>query len=234
MLEDILHLLAWRGFAKDIAPAVASCKATWTDERIWFPFLIQQTYGEKQKTRLQILAEHTTLLNGGIKQHIILKKNGPMIYRSEERWLSRLQELWEMAEKENHSNILNVMLNIPDADGKTIFSVACENNCPKIVSYFLKKGVDYNQKTDLGATPSYYAYTSKFGKDAWRRLPFEADYDYPKAKSSWRDDVWYNFHDLQIDGHAIEIIANTHVPPKPKKLKSKLYKQQFGANGKKR
>jgi hypothetical protein len=236
MLQEVLHLVAWRGFVKDIVPAVACCKATWTDERIWFPFFIQQTYGPKQKTRLQILAEHTTHLSPGDKQHIVLKKDAPMIYRPEERWLTRIHELDNMAKKAGHSTILETMLYIPDTDGKNVFSVACKNNCPKIVSYYLNKGVDCNQRNCVGATPSYYAWNSRFGRQAWNMLPWSAEYEYPKPMppiylmQQWQgnNDMWHNVHhDYVINGIGIELINNS-VPPKPKKLKSKLYKQQFG------
>lgn len=253
MLEEVLYLLAYNGFAKDIGPAVASCKDTWTNERIWFPFLIQQTYGPMQKTRLQILAEHTTHLVDGVKQHIVLKKSGLMLYKPEERWLARIKELEGMAKKAGHTELIKTMLGIPDAGGTRIISVACENNCPKIVVELLKRGIWYNNEDDSGATPCYYAYNSKFGRNAWRalineELTYSVRYEYPKPKPkepAWRHDliniinnpnpIWHHVHhDLLIDGQAIELIANTHVPPKPKKLKSKLYKQQFGATGKKR
>uniref|UniRef100_A0A6C0AND0 Uncharacterized protein n=1 Tax=viral metagenome TaxID=1070528 RepID=A0A6C0AND0_9ZZZZ len=251
MLEDILYLLAYNGFAKDIGPAVVSCKATFTDERIWFPFLIQQTYGKKQKTRLQILAEHTTLLPGGEKHHIVLKNDGLKLYRPEERWLARIDELEGMAKKAGHPELIKTMLSIPDTAGRGLISIACENNCPKMVRELLKRGIWYNNEDDSGATPCYYAYNSKFGRDAWRvliteNLTYSVKYEYPKPKPKpterlWGDGYviniinnpnyidWYNsHHDLLINGQAIELIANTPIPPKPKKLKSKLYKQQFG------
>jgi hypothetical protein len=239
MLEDILYLLAYNGFAKDIGPAIASCKATWTDERIWFPNLIQQTYGKKQKTRLQIMAEHTTLLLGDQKQHIVLKKDGFKVYRPEERWLARLNELEGMAKKAGHSELIKVMLSIPDTAGRGLISIACENNCPKMVKELIKRGAPYNHLDKSGATPCYYAFNSTLGREAWRALPYTAEYEYPKPKPkepSWRDDIWhyYQNHDLIIDGHAIEVIVNSEPKPKPKKLKSKLYKQQFGHTGKKR
>jgi hypothetical protein len=119
-------------------------------------------------------------------------------------------------------------------------------NCPKILRELIKRGACYNQKDSSGATPSYYAFNSKLGKEAWRVLPYTAEYEYPtpvKEEPAWEIiniinnpiPVWHHVnHDLLIDGQAIELIANTHVPPKPKKLKSKLYKQQFGPRGKKR
>jgi len=243
MLEDILYLLAYNGFAKDIGPAVASCKAAWNDERIWFPFLIQQTYGKKQKTRLQIMAEHATLLLGDQKQHIVLKNDTLKVYRPEERWLARLNELEDMAKKAGHPELIKTMLSIPDTAGRGLISIACENNCPKIVSELIKRGAPYNNLDKSGATPCYYAFNSKLGREASRALPYTAEYEYPKPKPKerlWPDNyvihiinnpnpVWYHaHHDLLIDGHAIEVIANSEPKPKPKKLKSKLYKQQFG------
>jgi hypothetical protein len=242
MLEEILYLLAYNGFAKDIGPAVATCKATWTDERIWFPYLIQQTYGLKNKTRLQILAEHTTLLMGE-KLHIVLKKDGPMVYRPEERWLARLAELEAMAKSAEYPELIKTMLSIPDSTGRSLISIACENNCPKVVNELIKRGACYNQKDDRGASPCYYAYNSRLGREAFRTLPFQAEYAYPMPKGpSWLDNaVFINnvhaanlHHDLEINGQAIELIYNSAPPPKPKRLKSKLYKQQFGATGKKR
>ena len=139
MLEDILYLVAFNGFAKDIGPAVATCKAIRTDERIWFPHLIQQTYGEKQKTRLQIIAEHLTSLKNGDKQHVLMKKNKLIVYRSEERFLERLAELDLMAKKAKQTKLLDTMLGIPDSSGTRIISVACQNNCPKIVRELIKR-----------------------------------------------------------------------------------------------
>ena len=249
MLEDILYLVAFNGFAKDIGPAVATCKAIMTDERIWFPHLIQQTYGPKNKTRLQIMVEHMTSLKNGDKQHVVMKKNKLIVYMSEDRFLERLTELDLMAKEAKQSKLLHTMLGIPDSSGTRIISVACQNNCPKIVRELIKRGVWFNQKDDSGATPCYYGFNSKFGRDAWKALPYCAEYEYPKPKPSWRDNLdineiiniinnqnvppipehaWNIHHDLLIDGQGIELIANTQVPLKPKKLKSKLYKQQFG------
>jgi hypothetical protein len=240
MLEEVLHLVAHNGFAKDIGPAVATCKAIMTDERIWFPHLIQQTYGPKQKTRLQILAEHMTQLKEGHNIHLIPKKKGPMIYRPEERWLARLDELDAMGKLAGHPEILKTMLSTPDSVGMRVMSVACENNCPKIVTELIKRGVPFNRIDDTGASPCYYAFNSKFGRAAFSALPWHAKYSYPKPKEpSWQLDNLVQLvniqpnpvfqHDLIINGQAIEVIYNSAPPPKPKRLKSKLYKQQFGA-----
>jgi hypothetical protein len=228
MLQEVLHLVAHNGFAKDIGPAVATCKAILTDERIWFPHLIQQTYGLKNKTRLQILAEHMTQLKEGYKLHMIPRKKGPMIYRPEERWLARLDELDAMGKLAGHPEILKAMLTTPDSVGMRVMSIACENNCPKIVTELIKRGVPYNRVDDSGATPCYYAFNSKFGRDSHSALPWDAPYSYPKPKEpkepTWLDNVHIY---IAMNGQNIEDISNS--PPKPKRLKSKLYKQQFGA-----
>jgi hypothetical protein len=64
-----------------------------------------------------------------------------MIYRPEERWLARIKELEGMAKKAGHTELIKTMLGIPDAGGTRIISVACENNCPKIVVELLKRGM---------------------------------------------------------------------------------------------
>jgi hypothetical protein len=240
MLQEVLHLVAWRGFAKDISPAVATCKAILTDERIWFPHLIQQTYGPKQKTRLQILAEHMTHLKEGYIIHLIPRKIGPMIYRPEERWLARLNEFDLMAKKAGHPEILSNMLSTPDSVGMRVISVACENNCPKIVTELIKRGVPYNRVDDSGATPCYYAFNSKFGRDSHSALPWDAPYSYPKPKEptwpivhiDWANFMWDDVLPIAEYVWPVEDLSNS--PPKPKKLKSKLYKQQFGPSGKRR
>jgi hypothetical protein len=234
MLEDILYLVAYNGYSKDIGPAALCSKATLTDERIWFPHLIQQTYGPKNKTRLQILTEHTTLLLGDVKQHIILTKDKPLIYRSEKRWIQRLNQLQEMAKKAMHSDILQTMLSIPDATGRAVISVASENNCPTIISYLLKRGIAYNETDDSGATPSYYAFTSRFGRQAFYSLPLNAEYGYPRPIERVIDwEVVFNQPaipqpDIVFGEWNIELMVNSQPQPKKKKMKSKLYKQQFG------
>lgn len=235
MLEDILHLVAYAGYAKDIGPAALCCKATLTDERIWCPFLIQQTYGPKNKTRFQIILEHTTLLLGGEKQHIILTKDKPLIYRPEERWIQRVTQLEDMANKAEYPDILQTMLSVPDASGRGLLSIACENNCPNIVLYLLERGAPYNQKDDSGATPRYYASNSTLGREAYNSLPLKAEYEYPKPKPKQRaydyfavDNqpiIYHNINPIVID----EYMFNSQPEEKKKKkMKSKLYKQQFG------
>jgi hypothetical protein len=142
-----------------------------------------------------------------------------------------------MAKKAGHPEILSNMLTTPDSVGMRVMSVACENNCPKIVTELIKRGVPYNRVDDSGATPCYYAFNSKFGRDSHSALPWDAPYSYPKPKEpSWLDNIRIA---LQAQAHAqlnpvwyIDDLSN--LPPKPKRLKNKLYKQQFGPNSKRR
>jgi hypothetical protein len=201
-LEDILYLLFWNGYTEDCRQAVYASKETMTDERIWFPFLIQTTYGPNKKTLLQIMAEHSTpvkVLNiikkdgvivykkpveSATKRKLVLKKGGVMVYKDESQLLSRICQFEQMAADTNHMNLFENVLGTPDTDGTTILIEASKNNCYKIVSYLLKRGADYNQQDDSGATPQYYAYNSTFGKQAWSCIMqlsmFKAEYKSPK------------------------------------------------------
>jgi len=236
-LQDVLHLVAYNGFAKDIGPAALCCKETLEDERIWFPHLIQQVYGPKAKTRPQILAEHMLHLNGQ-KVKIKRDKNNLYLYRDESRWLQRMADLENLAQKAEHADLFKNILGIPDLDGISTFIVACKNDCPGIVSYYLNRGVDYNQKDDRGATPAYYALYSEYGRQAYYILPPSSICDRPRPKP--RELMWELMginnpvEDIQIwvHDHQLNVINNIPMnqsePVKPKKIKSKLYKQQFG------
>lgn len=245
-LQDILYLVAYNGFAKDIGPAALCCKETLEDERIWFPYLIQQTYGPKAKTRSQILAEHMLHLNGE-KMKIKMKKGYIYIWRDETRWLERMADLEKMAQKADHTEIFENILGIPDTDGIGTFVTACKNDCPGIASYYLKRGVDYNQKTDCGATPAYYALHSEYGARVFNILPRWHRYCAPEPKPGG---VWPHVNFQMMDHADIHMLINNNFnqiiihpanfnwvhnivpnesePVKPKKIKSKLYKQQFG------
>jgi len=232
-LQDVLHLVAYNGFAKDIGPAALCCKETLEDERIWFPHLIQQTYGPKAKTRPQILAEHMLHLNGQ-KIKIKREKNSVYLYRDESRWLQRMVDLENLAQKAQHTDIFESILGTPDLDGNSTFITACKNNCPGIVSYYLNRGVDYNQKNDRGATPAYYALHSEYGPQAYYILPQSSICNAPQPKPRVAPEWIDNLEILHVDdipmwfNNLNYIPMNKSEPVKPKKIKSKLYKQQFG------
>lgn len=237
-LQDVLHLVAYNGFAKDIGPAALCCKETLEDERIWFPHLIQQTYGPKSKTRPQILAEHMLHLNGQ-KIKIKREKNSFYLYRDESRWLERMTYLEILSRKAEHTGIFESILGTPDLDGNSTFITACKNDCPGIVSYYLNRDVDYNQKNDRGATPAYYALYSEYGSKAYCMLPQSSICNAPQPKPRVAPEWINNFEYMQMNmipvediqmwfnNHQINVI-NQSEPVKPKKIKSKLYKQQFG------
>lgn len=250
--EDVLHLVMWNGYTEDCRQAVYVSKEVYTDERVWFPFLIQQTYGEKKKTLLQVIAEHCTHVEAPSKLKLVPKKGGMTVYKPETRWVIRMEQLQQMAKDSHHMKAFERALQKPDTDGHTILVTACKNNCPMIVSDLLKRGFDYNQEDNLGATPQYHAFRSKFGRKAWSSLlsesKFQSKYSHPKPSDpvanvnqylaqvlrpqmAWNNLIIMNrFHFLDDD----EIIGDDEVidepvlePPK-KKLKRSLYKQQFG------
>lgn len=234
MLQEVLHILAQNGFVRDIGPAIASCKATWTDERIWFPKLIRETYGPKSKTRLQIIAEHMTHLKENEKYKIVPKKDGISVYWSEEKWIQRINELNALSKLAGFPKIIQEVLKITDKDGGSVLTTACSQNCPKIVRFCIKNLLDYNQPTCYGATPLYFAWNSKFGKEAFHSLPIEAIYEYPRIikKFEHEIDYWGPFIHIQAVPNIQAVPFVYHFDEsqqqKPKKIKSKLYKQQFG------
>jgi hypothetical protein len=225
-LEDILYLLFWNGYTEDCRQAVYASKETMTDERIWFPFLIQTTYGPKNKTLLQIMAEHSTPVearkiikrNGVIvweepveratKRKLGLKKVGVMVYKDESQLLTRISQFEQMAADTNHMKLFENVIGTPDTDGTTILIEASKNNCYEVVSYLLKRGVDYNQHDDSGATPQYYAYNSKFGRQAWSRMlhlsNFKSEYKGPKLSSKFKCEYNYSPEILNMLQIAVE------------------------------
>ena len=237
-LEDVLHLVMWNGYTEDARQAVYVSKETYTDERIWFPFLIQNGYGPNKKTLPQIIAEHCTHVESPQTRKLVPKKDGMLIYKPEEQWIRRMAEIQQMAVNSYHTRIFEATLRIPDTDGNTALIAACKTNCPKIVSYLLKKGHDYNQEDNLGATPSYYAYNSRLGQRAWSSLlsnsKFESKYKQPRqifvppvvpiAPMVPMAPI-YQFNYQILNHYAV----NDEEPEPPKKkLKRSEYKKQFG------
>jgi len=224
--EDVLHLVIWNGYVEDSRQAVYVSKETYTDERIWFPFLIQHCHGPKKKTLPQIMAEHCTHVEPPNLRKLVAKKAGMAVYKPDSQWLRRMAEIQQMAIDSHHTRTLDKALRITDADGSSALIAACKTNSPKIVSYLLKKGHDYNQEDNLGGTPSYYAYSSKFGQRAWSSLihnsEFKCKYKQPRyvapivpvAPVAPIVPVWY-------------VEEEVPEPPK-KKMKRSEYKKQFG------
>ena len=232
--EDILYLVIWNGYTEDCRQAVYVSKKTITDERIWFPFLINHGHGPKKKTLPQVIAEHCTHVESPQTRKLFLKKDCMLIYKPEQQWLRRMAEIKQMAIDSHHTMIFDKILRIPDADGSTALIAGCKNNCPKIVSYLLKKGQDYNQEDNLGATPQYYAYNSKLGESAWSSLLHNS-----KFNSKYKTPRRIYVAPVAPIGQIIHM-ANNYImafrnainddepePPK-KKLKRSEYMKQFG------
>jgi hypothetical protein len=234
--EDVLHLVMWNGYTEDARQAVYVSKEVYTDERVWFPFLIQQTYGQKKKTLPQIIAEHCTHVEAPNKLRLVPKKGGMTVYKPEERWVTRMEQLQQMAVDSHQMKTFERALRKADTDGNTTLVAACKNNCPKIVSYLLKRGVDYDQEDNVGATPQYYAYKSKFGRNAWSSLisetKFKAKYSYPKSVidvNQYIQQMMNNQNNLyMLLSDDAGIIVDPEPEPPKKKLKSSEYKKQFG------
>ena len=173
--QDVLHLVMWNGYSEDTWQAVATCKETWEDERIWFPKLVGVRYGSKKKTRGQIIADHCMEIDKGVRR-IIAKKSGKKvkltIYRNDAFWIKRMEELSAHACKTWHEGLFKESLEARDSDGKTSFTAACENNTLGIVNYLIEKGVDIHQKTNMGETGGELAYNTgkKDKKSVWHRL----------------------------------------------------------------
>lgn len=226
--EDVLHLVISNGYVEDSRQAVYVSKGIYTDDRVWFPFLIQHGHGPKKKTLPQIIAEHCTHVRSSQPLKIVPNKAGLIIYKPEKQWLRRMAELHQMAVDSYHRRIFDDVLRKPDTDGISALIVACNNNCPKIVSYLLKRGIDYNQGDNHGGTPQYYAYKSRFGRNAWSRLLHESNF---KSIYEWpRLDV-QPIQIYQLQDNLVHLILNEYPEPLPqpkKKLKRSEYKKQFG------
>jgi hypothetical protein len=137
-LQDVLHLVAWNGYSQDIAPAVPLTRETWTDERLVFPFGIQQTYGGG-KTRIQILIEHGAF--------------------------DRVKELVKMALNTHHLPILKKLINSKDKKGETALTAAIKSRNVPIVKLLVKCGADINQVNKKGRSALNLAITCKEAKE---------------------------------------------------------------------
>ena len=235
--EDVLHLVMWNGYTEDTHQAVYVSKEIYTDERIWFPFLIQYGHGPKKKMLPQVIAEHCTHVESSQKRKLVPTKGGMLIYKSDDNWITRMAELQQMANDSHHTKIFEATLGKTDADGSSALIAACKTNSPKIVAYLLKRGQDYNQEDTLGATPQYYAYNSKLGQRAWSSLldnskfksvykqPRPA-YDAPIAPIAPMANMYLNIPAIMNFPH-FGIEDEVPEPPK-KRLKRSEYKKQFG------
>jgi len=237
-LQDVLHLVAWNGYSKDIDAGISSTRETWTDDRLVFPFGIQHKYANG-KTRLQILFE-----------------------KDETKAFNRLEQLIQMANHTNHMPILNKVLNSTDNDGHSPLTAAINQKSTRLVKILLNHGVNVNQTNKKGRSPlnlaeelhSIYRRDNDTSyehcmnlKDIVGILKENGAIDIPEERkygsfTSLRHFIHnYRIHNYRIHNYRWNLYVNddTHtsldlytgpraVPPKPKRLKKSLYMRQFG------
>jgi len=139
-LEDILHLVAWNGYTRDIRQAATISKATLTDERIWFPHLIHETYTSKNKGRLQIILEN--------KNQFIEDDIKPM---------KRIEQLQSMAKDAGHMKRFLTQIDCRDNEGESPLTAAINKHCISAVKFLVENGADVNQLNNKGRSPLHLA-----------------------------------------------------------------------------
>jgi hypothetical protein len=145
--EDILHLLAYNGYAEDIRQAVAVNRLTWTDDRIWYPYLIAERFGSMKRGRLHIIAEHKRT------------------WSNEENLMARFNELEKMASSSHHMKLFLAQIDVRDIYGKSALTAAIENRCPKAVEFLVTRGADINQIQKNGRSALNLAKSMKLEYD---------------------------------------------------------------------
>lgn len=161
--QDTLHLVMWNGYAADCGAAIATCKETWTDDRVWYPFGINIRYGPNQKTRLQAISDHCIPLDNGKKTVIRdeRKEGEPkrklVVYKTHEYFVKRVEELREHAKATGHQKAFQRALDAGDAEGKTLLiHAAIKNNIP-LADFLIENGVDVNLLTNRGGSAHHFA-----------------------------------------------------------------------------
>jgi hypothetical protein len=165
----------WNGFAADCGAAIATCKETWNDDRVWFPFGINIRYGPQQKTRLQIISDHCIPLDNG-KKTVIRdeRKEGDLkpklvMYKTHAYFLRRVEELREHAKATGHQKAFQKALDVGDAEGKTLLiHAAIKNNIP-LTDFLIENGVDVNLLTNRGGSAQHFA-RKHSDKTLWHKL----------------------------------------------------------------
>ena len=153
----------WNGFAADCGAAISTCKETWTDDRVWFPFGINIRYGPNQKARLQAISDHCIPLDNG-KKTVIRdeRKEGDLkpklvMYKTHAYFLRRVEELREHAKATGHQKAFQKALDVGDAEGKTLLiHAAIKNNIP-LTDFLIENGVDVNLLTNRGGSAHHFA-----------------------------------------------------------------------------
>jgi ankyrin repeat protein len=131
-LQEILYLVAYNGYAEDIRQSVAVSMETWTDERIWQPFLMNLRFGPKKKGRIQIIAERTGS------------------YNYDKTFMSKFEEHKKIAEISHHMKRFREQINMRDTDGETALTVAIKRRRPDMLKFLVDNGADVNQTNNKG------------------------------------------------------------------------------------
>jgi hypothetical protein len=160
---DVLHLVMWNGYAADCGAAIATCKDTWTDDRVWYPFGINIRYGPQQKTRLQAISDHCIPLDNGKKTVIRdeRKEGEPkrklVMYKTHEYFVKRVEELRAHAKATGHQKAFQKALDVGDAEGKTLLIHAAIKNNIRLTDFLIENGVDVNLLTNRGGSAQHFA-----------------------------------------------------------------------------
>lgn len=240
---DVLHLVMWNGFAADCAPAMATCRDTWTDDRVWYPFGINIRYGPQQKTRLQIISDHCIPLDNG-------KKPNDVVYKTHEYFLKRVEEFRAHAEATHHQKAFQKALDAGDVEGKTLLiHAAIKNNIP-LTEFLIENGVDVNLLTNRGGSAHHFAseHSDKTlsGKLVDAGAKYEDGYGVEEPlrviHRMERNDVWnfsvldyindfYRIAHIGIDDINVKKKKRAHdekLANPPPRVKASLFKKQFG------
>ena len=224
-LEDTLHLLMWNGFAADCGAAISTCKETWTDDRVWYPYGINIRYGPQQKTRLQIISDHCIPLDNG-KKTVIRdeRKEGDLkpklvMYKTHAYFLRRVEELREHAKATGHQRAFQKALDAGDAEGKTLLIHAAIKNNIRLADFLIENGVDVNLLTNRGGSAHHFAskHSDKtlVGKLIDAGAKYEDGYGVEIHRFE-RNDVWnihffinYGINDIHMrDMHIRDMLIN--------------------------
>jgi len=240
--QDVLHLLMWNGFAADCGAAISTCKETWNDDRVWFPFGINIRYGPNQKTRLQIISDHCIPLDNGKKTVIRdeRKEGDPkpklVMYKTHDYFLKRVEELREHAKATGHQKAFQKALDAGDAEGKTLLIHAAIKNNIRLTDFLIENGVDVNLLTNRGGSAQHFAWRESDNSDKtlWHKLiragaKFKDGYGYEEPlrviHRFERNDVWnirffindIHMRDMRINDMEYEFKINDKDLPKKKK-----------------
>ena len=176
--QDTLHLVMWNGYAADCGAAIATCKETWTDDRVWYPFGINIRYGPNQKTRLQAISDHCIPLDNG-KKTIIRderKEGDPkpkhVMYKTHEYLVKRVEELRAHAKATGHQKAFQKALDARDAEGKTLLIHAAIKNNIRLTDFLIENGVDVNLLTNRGGSAQHFAWSASQDSERtlWHKL----------------------------------------------------------------